>query len=156
MECTKNGKKKKVGRILIHAFFILYMLVLLRITVFRSTLSFDCLFIKGNVNLTFFESYIALVQEREWWSLTYLFIGNIIWFLPLGIYLSWQGKIRKTWQITLFGLAVSFIIESLQFVFGTGVSDVDDLVLNAFGTWCGVVLWKLLTQICDNLKNKYK
>ena len=148
--------KKKAGSMLIHIFFILYMLVLLRITVFRSTLSFDCLFIKGNVNLTFFESYIVLLQEREWWSLTYLFVGNIIWFLPLGIYLSWQGKIRKTWQITLFGLAVSFIIESLQFVFGTGVSDVDDLVLNAFGTWCGVVLWKLVMQICDNLRNKYK
>lgn len=151
MECTKNGKK--VGRILIHAFFILYMLVLLRITVFRSTLSFDYLFLKGNVNLTFFESYIALLQERNWWNLTYLFVGNIIWFLPLGLYLSWQGKIKKAWQITLLGLAVSFIIESLQFVFGTGVSDVDDLILNAFGTWCGVMLWKLLIQICDNLKN---
>ena len=154
MECTKNEKKKKVVIILTHIFFMLYMLVLLRITVFRSTLSFDHLFIKGNVNLTFFESYIALLQEREWWSLTYLFVGNIIWFLPLGLYLSWQGKIKKAWQITLFGLVVSFIIESLQFVFGTGVSDVDDLILNAFGTWCGVMLWKLVVTICDNLKNK--
>lgn len=153
MECTKNEKKKKVVIILTHIFFMLYMLVLLRITVFRSTLSFDHLFIKGNVNLTFFESYIALLQERDWWNLIYLFVGNIIWFLPLGIYLSWQGKIKKAWQITLFGLVVSFIIESLQFVFGTGVSDVDDLILNAFGTWCGVMLWKLLIQICDNLKN---
>lgn len=153
MECTKNEKKKKVVIILTHIFFMLYMLVLLRITVFRSTLSFDHLFIKGNVNLTFFESYIALLQERDWWNLTYLFVGNIIWFLPLGIYLSWQGKIKKAWQITLFGLVVSFIIESLQFVFGTGVSDVDDLILNAFGTWCGVMLWKLVIQICDNLKN---
>ncbi|MBQ8190081.1 MAG: VanZ family protein [Lachnospiraceae bacterium] len=154
MECTKNEKKKKVVIILTHIFFMLYMLVLLRITVFRSTLSFDHLFIKGNVNLTFFESYIALLQERDWWNLTYLFVGNIIWFLPLGIYLSWQGKIKKAWQITLFGLVVSFIIESLQFVFGTGVSDVDDLILNAFGTWCGVMLWKLVVTICDNLKNK--
>lgn len=153
MECTKNEKKKKVVIILTHIFFMLYMLVLLRITVFRSTLSFDHLFIKGNVNLTFFESYIALLQERDWWNLTYLFVGNIIWFLPLGLYLSWQGKIKKAWQITLFGLVVSFIIESLQFVFGTGVSDVDDLILNAFGTWCGVMLWKLVIQICDNLKN---
>ena len=67
MEKNQNGmykEWKKVGRILIHAFFILYMLVLLRITVFRSTLSFDYLFLKGNVNLTFFESYIALLQEH--------------------------------------------------------------------------------------------
>lgn len=102
------------------------------------------LLIKGNVNLTFFESYIALIQERDWWNLTYLFVGNIIWFIPFGMYLAWQGKLKKTWQIILVGLVLSFIIESLQFVFGTGVSDVDDLVLNAFGACCGVWLWRVV------------
>lgn len=154
MKSTTDKKKKIIIRIVIHTLFAIYLMILLRITVFRSNFTLENLLIRGNVNLTFFESYIALLQERDWWNLTYLFVGNIIWFLPLGIYLSWQTKIKKVWQITLLGLMISFIIESLQFVFGTGVSDVDDLILNAFGTWCGVMLWKLVTKIYDNQKNK--
>ncbi len=154
MKSTTDKKKKIIIRIVIHTLFAIYMMILLRITVFRSSLSLDNLWIRGNVNLTLFESYIALLQERDWWNLTYLFVGNIIWFVPLGMYLSWQGKIRKVWQIVLIGLVASLVIESLQFVFGTGVSDVDDLILNAFGTGCGVVLWKAIIYFYKKRYNK--
>lgn len=69
----------------------------------------------------------------------YLFVGNIIWFVPFGFYLRHFGKVRKLWQIWLLGLLFSFAIEFLQYVFGTGISELDDLILNSFGAWIGAI-----------------
>lgn len=39
----------------------------------------------------------------------------------------------------LLGLLFSFAIELLQYVFGTGISELDDLILNSLGAWIGAV-----------------
>lgn len=123
--------------------FIIYIGVLLRITVFRSGFGFRNLCQNGIINLTLFESYIPLIKSRDIIRIIYLFVGNIIWFVPFGFYLRRLGKReRKSWEIWLLGLLLSFIIEFLQYVFGTGISEMDDLILNSLGAWMGAVLGK--------------
>jgi glycopeptide antibiotics resistance protein len=52
------------------------------------------------------------------------------------------------------GFVLSFIIEFLQFAFGVGVSEVDDLILNTLGTYIGFQIFRLLTYM--NIKKKVK
>ncbi len=140
-EDKKNMNLTK--RMTLKCLFIIYIGVLLRITVFRSGFGFRNLCQNGIINLTLFESYIPLIKSRDIIRIIYLFVGNIIWFVPFGFYLRRLGKReRKSWEIWLLGLLLSFIIEFLQYVFGTGISEMDDLILNSLGAWMGAVLGK--------------
>ncbi len=122
--------------------FWLYLLIVLRITVFRSTFTLQHLCRNGKIVLTLFDGYIDLIRQGNWFSFTYLFFGNIIWFVPFGMYLQYRGKTRTLWYAAIYGFLFSLCIETMQYIFGTGLSELDDLVLNTLGAWIGALLFK--------------
>ena len=72
-------------------------------------------------------------------------IGNIALFMPLGaaIYVAGRDRARIRWGLggaMLIGLVVSLCIESAQYIFALGFSDVDDLLYNTVGSVLGAVL----------------
>lgn len=67
------------------------------------------------------------------WPFVYHLVGNMIWFAPLGMFLGKKGPLRAL----LVGAGVSLVLEALQWLLATGVTDVDDVLLNALGTWIG-------------------
>lgn len=67
------------------------------------------------------------------WPLVYHIIGNMIWFVPLGMLLPCYSEKWKGLRILLCGGALSLMIEGIQYVLGTGISDIDDIILNALG-----------------------
>lgn len=139
----KQKKNPVLKKVLIHILFLIYIGILLRITVFRPGFGFKNLCRNGVINLTLFESYGPLLKSGNWTRIIYLFVGNVIWFVPLGFYLRRFTRVEwKAWQIWLMGLLFSFIIEFLQYVFGTGISELDDLILNSLGAWIGAILGK--------------
>ena len=117
--------------------FLIYLAVVLRITVFRSSFTLQDLCRNGKIILTLFEGYIDLIGRGDWFAFTYLSVGNIVWFVPFGMYLQYMGISRRLFQTVLYGFLFSLLIESMQFVFGTGFSELDDLVLNTLGAWIG-------------------
>ena len=74
----------------------------------------------------------------------YNFWGNIAWFIPWGIFFPLIKKptpgLGKT---VLSGMLLSLVIESLQFVLFTGISDIDDVIFNTIGAFVGYLLLKL-------------
>ena len=113
---------------------ILWLAVLLRITVFRSGCFSHGLF-SGRVELDAFAYYLELAGRGDWRYFTYLFVGNLIWFVPAGILVRLGGgKLR---QAALAGLALSLFVETMQFLLGSGVSELDDLILNSCGSALG-------------------
>lgn len=71
-------------------------------------------------------------------------VGNVVLFVPLGIFLPgiWQ-KMRKFF-VFLLTVAVSIVaVELLQLVTLLGSCDVDDLLLNVAGALLGFGIWKL-------------
>ena len=68
--------------------------------------------------------------------------GNLLMFLPLGIYLPviWK-KCRRIMTTLLISLAVLIGIELIQFMTLLGSLDIDDLILNLFGILIGYGLW---------------
>ena len=123
---------------------VIYLLIIFRITVFRSGFSLDNLF-GGTLNLSLFSEYMRFAQNGSWRVFLYYFLGNIICFIPFGALLC---RSRKTGAAGVFVASVflSIIIEVLQFVFGTGVAEVDDIILNTFGSMTGYYLVKRITD----------
>ena len=150
----ENISHKNRRKLILAGLFWFYIAVVLRITVFRSGFTLEHLFANGSVNFTLFKEYIPMLKRGDWFLFIYLFIGNIVWFVPFGMYLWASGKEKKLWTVAFCGLLFSFAIESLQFIFGTGCSELDDLVLNTFGAVAGAVLMKCGEKLYIEIKSK--
>lgn len=123
--------------------FILYLLVLFRITVFRSGWYANAFF-RGDIELIPFQEIFFYLSDGRWFDFVYLFFGNILWFVPFGIYLGSKGQgIGKT---LLWTFLLSLTIEVLQFVFSSGYSDMEDLILNTLGGLLGLLLYRLIPK----------
>lgn len=124
--------------------FLLYLGVLLKITVFRSSFGSYPLCSHGQLELIPFVGLIQIFHNSVRVFL-YLFVGNLIWFVPLGILLPLLTKVRRS--TILWGFLLSLYIEVSQYIFGTGVSEVEDLILNTAGTAIGYGLFLLLRKV---------
>ena len=117
--------------------FGLYIVILLVITL-RPLIRPIHLF-GGRVNAVLFEEYLPILYNGHLLRVLYLFLGNVIWFIPMGYYLV-KRKELSFLQTVLFGFLISLLIETLQYVLGTGVSELDDLILNTFGCMTGALI----------------
>ncbi|MFK4299316.1 glycopeptide antibiotics resistance protein [Arthrobacter sp. GAS37] len=74
-------------------------------------------------------------------------VGNILIFIPLGVYASWLRHRAAAW-LTMFTVAsVSVVVEIIQGVFAVGASDIDDVILNCVGGLIGMLALWLLSAI---------
>ena len=74
-------------------------------------------------------------------------IMNVIVFIPIGLLLGCAFKQATWWKAFLIGCSISISIESLQFWFMKGFSEVDDVMHNTVGCligWCMVKGSRLL------------
>ncbi|MBR2191231.1 MAG: VanZ family protein, partial [Eubacterium sp.] len=76
---------------------------------------------------------------------------NILMFMPFGFLPPLFMKRNKVWQILIYGIIASFLIEVLQVLLAVGTGDIDDIILNAFGTLIGFGIYKLIYSVA--LKN---
>ena len=124
--------------------FSVYIAVLLKLTVFRTGFG-TYPFMSGSINMSLFGNYLMILGNRGYYTFAYLFFGNIVWFMPLGAFLR-AFRQKGTALCVLCGFLLSLLIEISQYVFGTGVSELDDLILNtagaAAGAWIGGLVLK--------------
>lgn len=74
--------------------------------------------------------------------------GNIICFIPFGIFLPAIGRHFKSFvRVTILAAFFSLFIESIQLYFKIGIFDVDDLMLNTLGGMIGYVIYKIYAII---------
>lgn len=128
-------------------FFAAYLAALVQITVIRDWRTFFCFVAQphGLQTIQIIPLKTTLEAWREGaWSFCYHLIGNMIWFIPFGILGSATHTELQKWRILLpVAAGVSFLIEIAQWCFSSGVSDVDDILLNTLGAAVGLALWKL-------------
>lgn len=117
------------------AVFWLYLAVLFRITVFRSGW-YENEFFAGSVVWVPFQIIFTYLFAGYWGYFLYLFAGNILWFVPFGVYVGAKGKSAAA--CVLYTALLSLTIETLQFVLSTGCSETEDILLNTLG---GVLGW---------------
>ena len=133
--------KKRIQLVLV----LLWLAVLLRITVFRPG-CFSHGLCSGRIEWDAFAYYAELARVGNWRYFSYLFVGNLLWFAPAGVPVRLRGG--RLWQAAAAGFALSLTVESLQFVLGSGVSELDDLILNT----CGAVLGFGAAELCLRMR----
>ncbi|MEH7350070.1 VanZ family protein [Gottfriedia acidiceleris] len=162
-------KIKLMNKIFVSALLVFYMYAVIRVILFKfrwrdlTFLSYQLQTNLGNpanlINeiklgnfIPFKTMYINIQSLSSWPDFSNL-IGNIIAFIPFGLFLVFLSKNREMSFIGVFGrsLIFSFCLESLQVVFSLGIFDVDDLMLNTSGGLLGYCAFKL----CDKVYNKF-
>ncbi len=96
-------------------------------TIFHYMISFNRL----NMNVWFFNLF-----------------GNVIAFIPFGLLLPYiTKKLNNMWRIIVLTVLLSFFIELMQIVYGVGVFDIDDIILNTVGGTVGYIIKQLISNI---------
>ena len=135
-----------------------YVLALLKITVVKgTTLSrvFENLAAGKaplrSVNLVPFETVLTYLRFSEnmpflrWFSNIF---GNMLVFVPLGLYLPAALPGMRRFARTLAAVVfVSASLEALQYLLGTGSTDIDDVWLNAAGGSLGYLLYVIVARV---------
>ncbi len=145
------NKQERIKSVFLYGVFICYILMLVKI-LFLSRASLFELFdsertLFRSVNLIPFNSISEYISGGTANLKAFAFsnvIGNIIIFIPLGVYILLFKSDKRMYPTLFFIFIVSLFVEMIQWLFGIGVSDIDDIILNCFGGWLGVILYKLL------------
>lgn len=139
----KNIEKKKL-------LFYFYIFFVVSGTLFRQDIS-DVYLFDGEINFNFL-TYSLYLYKYNYSLFLYNVIGNIIWFLPLGIFVHslYKSNIFKTFALAF---VMSLTIETFQFVFSQGISDIDDLFFNCVGAIVGWIMYKLYSVIWNKDKS---
>jgi glycopeptide antibiotics resistance protein len=103
------------------------------------------------VNLIPFETILTYLRFREnmpflrWFSNIF---GNMLVFVPLGLYLPAALPAMRRFARTLAAVVlVSASLEALQYLLGTGSTDIDDVWLNAAGGSLGYALYVIVARV---------
>ena len=79
---------------------------------------------------------------------------NVMVFIPVGLLLGIAFKQMTWWKAFLIGCSISISIESLQFWFMKGFSEVDNVMHNTVGCIMGYIIYSILVRIFTNTKLK--
>lgn len=124
-----------------------YLAALLQVTVIRDWQDFfDLSHSAAKTEIIWVPLKTTVQDAKEMgilWEL-YHMAGNMAWFVPLG-FLGAElcPKLRRWRALSAAALGFSFLVEFSQWVFQTGVSDMDDLILNTLGGCIGLWFWLL-------------
>ena len=77
-------------------------------------------------------------------------VGNILLFIPYGFFSSYYLNNKKVGTNLVLCLITTLCIESIQYYNGR-VFDIDDIILNVFGGFCGYLLYVALAAIRSKL-----
>jgi len=135
-------------KVLAHIGFALYIVLLVWLVIFKLEPRFWALPKTGrSLNLIPFG---ASMMQNGGISLSEI-VYNALFFLPLGMYLSFLNVTKKAWHGILIGLTVSIAFEAVQFAFKIGASDITDVIMNTLGTAIGVLIGIKLGSKADDV-----
>ena len=125
------------------AVFALYAAFLLRLLLFSRAPGSE-----RSINLIPFASIAEFMSSHSSGTGRVAFanvVGNILIFVPLGVYVSWLRQRAAAWLAMLLVALVSVSVEISQGVFAVGASDIDDVILNCVGGIMGILIFRLLS-----------
>ncbi len=73
-------------------------------------------------------------------------VGNLVMFVPYGIFVSIYAKLNSKWQAFFLVVFASVTVEATQLAIGR-VFDVDDIFLNVIGGMLGYFIYYIIQKI---------
>lgn len=148
MEKISDKSKKMYSMIL----FIIYIILLTWIIVFKFQFSIDNLDRARSLNLVPFKGALILNGHIDFTEI----IQNLLIFIPYGIYLSVLESPELFYKKVLAFLGTSLLFELMQFILMIGRSDITDIIENTFGGILGVALYRVLLKVLSSKKKTDK
>lgn len=136
-------KNKKHLKIIIPILFIIYLIILVWVILFKLQFSLGDIDHARTINLIPFHYSTAVGEQFHMKEV----MDNILIFIPFGILLSMLAprmKLRNKFLI-LFGSSLA--LETMQFLLSIGGTDITDLITNSLGGIVGIALYALLLKI---------
>ncbi len=96
--------------------------------------------------------FLFYLEKGMWSAILINFPGNIVMFIPIGLFAGLLSDKPRWWKGTLWAFALSFFIETTQLFVARG-TDVDDLILNTIGGLVGHGLFLLLRRSVPGFVN---
>ena len=85
---------------------------------------------------------MAIIEGRD--ELLPENIMNLVVFIPVGLLIGVVLQQRKWWKILIIGCGISIVIETFQFLFMKGFSELDDVMHNTLGCMIGYGIYSLV------------
>lgn len=153
------NKRERIETVFLYGVFICYILLLIK-TLFLSRVSLLELFngqrtIGRSINLIPFHSIMEYISGGSENLKRFAFgnvVGNVAIFVPFGIYLPLFKKDKGVMTNLLFIFLVSVFVEIIQGLFGIGISDIDDVILNCLGGGIGILGYKFILLLLRDEK----
>lgn len=139
------NKKNLWGQSLTKVLFIIYLIVLCWILLFKLGVRFSYMGTR-KINLIPFSEPVILNGKSDFGEI----ILNVIIFIPLGIY---TGMLFEKWSFAkkvFFFFLISLIIETLQFILAVGASDITDIITNTLGGIIGLMIFIAIEKVFNN------
>ena len=148
IDIVKNKKPFILYKEIFTLLFLIYILCLFQVVTFED----QTLYISGNNLVPFKEIMRYKIGSR-------LFIknvvGNIVLFIPYGIFASLYAKLDKPWEALCLVFFASVTVETTQLLIGR-VFDIDDILLNCIGGILGYGVYRALDHLGDTLPKTFK
>nr|WP_238458100.1 VanZ family protein [Alkalihalobacterium alkalinitrilicum] len=112
-----------------------------------------------NYNIIPFRSiYRIAVFSKDIMDPIVILLGNVVLFMPFGFLLPFVFKYFKNviLKVTFISCLISIFIEVSQFLFTLRVANVDDVILNTFGAFLGVIIFVVLNSFKKRIIFFYK
>ncbi len=150
--------KKKICTFLLYFNITIYILLLLYALFFKTVPIGDFfserrMFLRS-VNLVPFHSVKLFINSLSGGFKIHAInnlLGNILLFVPMGVYFEYFRRCyrdKKNILISFFSvMLVSVAVEITQYIFGLGVTDVDDVILNTIGGLIGIIVLRIFFAI---------
>ncbi len=147
-DIIKNKKPFILYREIFMLLFLIYILCLFQIVTFED----QTLYIAGNNLVPFRE-----ITRYQFGSRLFIknVIGNIVLFIPYGIFASLFAKLDKPFHALSLILFASVTVETTQLMIGR-VFDIDDIILNVIGGWIGYGIYRMIDHVGDSLPRIFK
>ncbi len=143
----KNRKHLTLYKELLMLSFIIYILCLFQVVTFQDDVTWS-----SNNFVPFREIFRYNFGSRLFLKNV---LGNVILFLPFGLFASYYLDIKKPYLTFILTLIASVSIEVVQMVIGR-VFDIDDIILNVIGGTIGFYIYSLIRRIWNKLPNFMK
>lgn len=118
---------------------------------------FDLAYIHLNANFIPFKTTVQYILESDSYNLSVILhntIGNVLLFLPLGLFLPLLFKKYKVFsKVLVFAAIASLSIELLQLILQVGQFDIDDIILNTIGSSIGFLCFSFLHRIKNEISS---
>lgn len=141
---TQKRNPEKILRCCLFVIFIIYLILLLRITLFKQAALYNLLSAIGTgvrtINIIpFYSIYEMAVSKISIGRIAENILGNIALFMPFGIILPFITT-KKFKKLLTAAVIFSLSIEIIQFLFALGSTDIDDLIFNTLGAYIGLFI----------------